>query len=317
MTRIKPNNIIGKISEEVRQKKWPCLHKECNETAINSHLGQKNGILSELEVDGHLIQVKPSNAHTWHKDCPIEFKKLGITKSISLPIFCNSHDTSIFKYIESPNSDLTSYASFLLFSYRALCAEIRKKEIGNEEQRRVFESKTLDGKIDKVHIQMFRQGLDLGIRDLNILKKELTDEIETNENTYKYWVIELPKYEIFITTIMSAFQIGIRNSYEYDLENLYIHLIPRNNKSLLLIGYHQDYCTEEIKCYCLSWLNITKEQTDIKLTDLITNHVENWVMSPNFFSRLTTKKRNQYIKLLIRNINHSGIPNSANFNLFE
>lgn len=172
MPRTKPNNIIGKIYENVKKKKWPCIHLDCCEQAINSHLGQQNGILSELQEEGHLIQVKPSNAHNWNKKKPIEFKRLGINQSISLPTFCNSHDTKIFKDIESKDSDLTSYTSFLLLSYRTLCAEIRKKEIGSEQHRRVIESNSLEGKIDKERIRDYKKGLELGIRDLSFLKKK-------------------------------------------------------------------------------------------------------------------------------------------------
>lgn len=317
MPKIKPRNILGKIFENVKKKKWSCLHLDCNEMAINSHLGQQNGILSELENNGHLIQVKPNSAHEWNKKVPIEFKKLGISQSVSLPIFCNLHDTKVFKYIESNNSELEAYTSFLLFSYRTLCAEIRKKEIAIEHNRRVCEANSLEGKINKDVLEKYRLGLEFGIRDLNILKKELNDELETPTEKYKYWIIELPRYEVFATTLISVWQVGTRDANEFNLENLYIHFIPRPNKSILLIGYNKNYFTEEMIKYCESWINLTKQETDIKLTNLLTNQVENWVMSPNMFSKLSFTKRKKYINLLIRDINHCGIPKSKEFNLFD
>ncbi len=317
MTRIKPYNVIGKIMKNVKKVKWHCLHEGCQNKAIRSHLGQRKGILSQLQVDGHLIQLKTTDAHHWKKKAPIAFKKIGTKQAISLAVFCNDHDTSLFKSAELVKVDFTTYPIFLLFSYRTLCAEIRKKEIASEQNKRVIQSKFLEGKIDKDMVQKYRKGLELGIRDLEILKKHLNVEIKSPKGSFKYWHYILPRYDIFVTSVMSVFPLFHRDANEYELENLYIHFIPTAKNSILLIGYHENYYTRQMQDYCMSWGDLSENEIDIKLTDLLTNHIENWVLSPRLFDTFIISKRQKYLREFARNINHYGMPNQNKFNLFE
>jgi len=66
---------------------------------------------------------------TNEKEPPIIFERVGISNALSHPVFCQKHDTEIFKPIEQSNVEFDTYESFLLFSYRAICAEIRKNKL--------------------------------------------------------------------------------------------------------------------------------------------------------------------------------------------
>jgi hypothetical protein len=128
----KPQNIITQISKNLKDKKWNCLVDGCDEVAINSHLIQQNGLLNNITYDGHLVELKVIDANRWDdKKLPFEFGNVGIKQALSYKVFCNKHDTEIFKPIEDNNKNFESYEAFLLFSYRAVGAEIRKKSILN------------------------------------------------------------------------------------------------------------------------------------------------------------------------------------------
>src|SRR5436190_16641801 len=125
----KPQNIIAQITKNLKNKKWNCLIDGCDEVAINSHLIQQNGLLSNITYNGHLVELKMMDANKWdNKKLPFEFGTVGIKQALSHKVFCNKHDTEIFKPIEKDDENFDSYEAFLLFSYRAVCAEIRKKE---------------------------------------------------------------------------------------------------------------------------------------------------------------------------------------------
>lgn len=120
---------IAQIYKNVYSKKCHCLEPTCDKEAINSHLLQRNGILSTITEKGHLIEIRPIDLFKWKKNQPmLEFKLIGINSAISLPLFCNYHDSSLFKNIESRTISFYLYENQLLFSYRTLCAELRKKE---------------------------------------------------------------------------------------------------------------------------------------------------------------------------------------------
>ena len=317
MKKLKAHNIIGNIYKNVQKSKWTCLHLDCEDKAINSHLAQRNGILNELVVNGHLVQLNVTDPNTWNKQSPIRFKLVGYNQAISVPVFCNIHDAEIFKPIEISNTKKDDYETFLLFSYRTLCAEIRKKEIAIEKNNRIIHSKSLDELIDKVGLQENVISLQYGIRDLLLLKTILSNEIILNNNKFSYWHYKLPKLEIFASEAMSLFPLRNRNVSDVELEILYFHILPRPNYTSLLIGFHNDYTNELIREYCLSWNSLSDYEIEIQLTDLLTNHVENWVMSPNLFNKISQEKRKKYLNYFIKYLNHYTAPQAKGFNLFR
>ena len=115
---MKPQNIIAKIRANVKKKDCECLFSDCENKSINSHLIQRNGILSNISIDGHLYELKVIDVNKFGKEkYPINFKKLGVKQALSYKLFCNKHDTNLFKNIENTKSNYESYESFVLFSY--------------------------------------------------------------------------------------------------------------------------------------------------------------------------------------------------------
>lgn len=109
------------------------MFHNCKKQAIKSHVLQKNGILKEISVKRHLIQLVSPNPFQMQEKGLFDFKSIGINNVYTFPGFCQNHDTSLFKSIES-NEDLkfNNKNQQALFSYRGLCQEIRRKEISIE-----------------------------------------------------------------------------------------------------------------------------------------------------------------------------------------
>lgn len=216
---------------------------KCKEIAINSHLIQQNGLLSNISEDGHLVELKMVDANKWNKnEKPLAFKKVGIKQALSHKIFCPFHDTNLFKAIEDQNANFENLQAFLLFSYRAVCAEIRKKLFVIEEHNRLINANTLDGIIDKDNLKLIVNGNELGIKDLNILKKSFEDEIENNTLQYTFYSYHYPRTEIYASSVFSATDIDYPpNDGEEDLENIFLHILPLVNETLILVGYNNNY----------------------------------------------------------------------------
>lgn len=315
----KPENIIAQIDKNVKKKQWKCIVDDCDETAINSHLIQRNGILNNITKNGHLVELKMVDAFKWSKvNSPINFKTVGIKQALSYKIFCNSHDTDIFNPIENQDANFESYNSFLLFSYRAVCAEIRKKEISIEKLTRVVNASTLTGKINKEPLRLYVKGNETGIKDLLALKKMLEDEIESVENSYTYFTYKYPKIDVYASAAFSANDIEFNNQEKVlDLENIYIHILPLVDETQILIGYHNNYTSERTIKYCKSWDNLSDEKLELKLTQLFSTNIENWGTSPNLFNSIKKENKQKYIKVFGENVNYFGISNVTNYNLFE
>lgn len=315
----KPQNIIAQISKNIKEKKWNCVINECNEVAINSHLIQQNGLLSNITYSGHLIELKMMDANKWdNKRPPFEFRKVGIKQALSHKVFCNKHDTDLFEPIENNNKNFESYETFLLLSYRAVCAELRKKEVNIEQYTRMLNANSLVGIIDHERLTSEVNGNKLGIEDLQVLKIELEIEIENNTSKYKYFVYKYPKLEIYASAVFSANQLNIfSDASEPDLDNIYIHFLPLKDTFQILVGYNSEHTSEKIIKYCNSWENLSLENLQKKLTTLFINNIENWGLSTELYKTLTEKNKSKYIKTLFENENLYGVSNDMNFNLFE
>lgn len=315
----KPQNIIAQISKNLKDKKWNCLIDACDVVAINSHLIQQNGLLNNITYNGHLVELKMIDANKWDsKKPPFEFGTVGIKQALSHKVFCNKHDTEIFKPIEKDGKNFDSYEAFLLFSYRAVCAEIRKKEVNIEQFTRMLNANSLIGKIDPEYINLNIEGNKLGVDDLLVLKKELEQEIENNTDKYKYFVYKYPKLEVYASAVFSANDLNIFSDVsEPDLDNIYLHFLPLEDEFLILVGYHSELVSEKIISYCNSWENLSLENLQKKLTTLFVTNVENWGLSTELYKTLSDQNKSTYIKTLAKNENLFGVSKDMNFNLFE
>lgn len=298
---------------------WECLVDGCTETAINSHLIQRNGLLSNISVNGHLIEIKMVDAYKWNsKEPPLKFSLVGLKNALSHKVFCNSHDTNIFKPIEDERKDLDSYISFLLFSYRAICAEIRKKIVNIENHTRLINSKILDHQINKEQLQLIINGNKLGITDLRVMKDMLENEIQNEEGKYSYYAYTFDSLEIYASAAFSATDIELpKEDGALDLENIYIHILPLTEETLILVGYHNDFTNDEMIKYCKSWSELNQNELEIKLTNLFTTNIENWGVSPSLYKKFKESNKKKYIKELSDNANYFGIAKTDDFNLFE
>jgi len=85
-----------------------CFYPDCNKPSINSHILQKNGILSELEENGHVMQMEINpfgdNIHF--------FKRTGINKAFSFKCFCSHHDIELFDSIEKKEINFSIYRNY-------------------------------------------------------------------------------------------------------------------------------------------------------------------------------------------------------------
>ncbi|AZQ59733.1 hypothetical protein EJ994_13340 [Maribacter sp. MJ134] len=315
----KPQNIIAQIRINVRKKPWKCLVDGCETTAINSHLIQQNGLLSNIATNGHLIELKLIDAYKWTKNqLPIQFKKVGIKQALSHKVFCNKHDTSIFEPIENNETDFKSYQSFLLFSYRAACAEIRKKLIIIEQHNRLINSSNLSGKIDKETLAGIIRGNELGIKDLRFLKNELEQEIKSNSEKFTFFSFSYPKIDLYASALFSTTDIGFeRDDENLDVQNIYVHILPLESETLILIGYHNSYSSKAIENYCKSWKGLDEKNLEQKLTSLIVTNIENWGLSPELYSNLSKRNISKYIDTFRDNAHYFGIDKPVDFNLFE
>lgn len=314
---MKPNNIIAKISKNIKKVKWECSVDECTENSINSHLIQQNGILKNISNDNHFYELEMTDANLWQKKKikPFEFKKKGIKHALSYPLFCSKHDSEIFTPIESKNTDFYSYETFLLFSYRTLCSEIRKKQITVKTYERMLGASGLIGFLKKDEYEASIKGNQQGIEDLIKMKNELLKEISNLEGNFEYYTYSYPKIDIYASAIFSGND--IHKDKEDSHMDIFIHILPLESELLISIGYNKLYFNNEMKEFCESWADLKNNQLKEKLSTLFYKNVENWGLSEELYNSLKRENINIYLKKVIEEASNFGVSEENDFNLFE
>lgn len=312
-------NIFSQISKNVSAIKWKCIIDGCNENTINSHLLQKNGILDNVAEKGHLIEIKVTDFFSWTPDTsPIAMKRVGINNAFSLSLFCNKHDSSIFKEIETHPLNIDDYRTQLLLSYRVICAEIRKKEINIEMNTRILNSNTLKGQIDNKYIETFLKGTQLGINDLNRYKKIFEIELDKEENQFVFNSFSYPLIKIYGSAVFSPLDKLISNPEQVEpLNSVFIHVIPYNQRLTVIVGYHKNYVSKWIIKFIEDWGDLNNNQLELKLTNLFAARIENWGLSPSIFKDVSKQTLDKFMEYSHENAFNLLEDQDTKFNLFE
>lgn len=275
---------------------------------------QKNGILRQISENNHLIENRPSNPFAIDFDGISEFKSVGINEVYTFPGFCPFHDTELFKNIES-NSDLNfrQLEQQILFGYRGLCQELRRKEIGIEvltELISVFPKHMLETVSDTI------DGFKDAIKNMNFFKQEFETSMNShNYHPYYFSTIEIPRLEVCISVPLNIGELVIPEDGDYEkwkaskkipFVTSFINLFPTNNASIFIAGFHKNYpCawTEQL----LEKMKSNDPKVVLKeVSDLITLRLEFWAMSPTLFRSIGDEKLDAYKTIFRDNIlNHS------------
>ncbi|MBR4129743.1 MAG: hypothetical protein IKU02_02335 [Bacteroidaceae bacterium] len=283
-------NKIDEVERFVEKKKWPCLCPNCQKAAINSHLLQRNGILDNVAENGHLYEARIKDVYRRINDDEIvEIKKVGIGQAISYPLFCSEHDSALFKPIEGKLIDFDDYHSQLLFSYRSLCSEIRKKEFNIER----YNGTLIE---DNVKFELLL-GEKLGLEDLRYYKGVFETEIVKPQNKFTFLHLTYPFIPVFASGTSTYFMFddtfvnfteGIQNGQIIDC--FFINIIPQKNSLEIIIGYNNEHTNDCLDKFTQSWKNLSTNQLLNKIVDLFNYSIESWGMSPSFYKRLLEKK---------------------------
>ncbi|SFL00260.1 hypothetical protein SAMN05216357_110100 [Porphyromonadaceae bacterium KH3CP3RA] len=312
--------IIAAIRKNLLNKKWNCIVDDCNHEAINSHLIQRNGILKNLAEDGHVYEVGRKDIFKLDRvKTPFEFKCIGISKSISHPVFCSNHDNNLFHDIDQSNIDISNNKTWLLFSYRAICAELRKKEIEKEFMYRIMNSRTLP-LFATEKAKWMHEGFSMGCDDLKKYMKFTENELQNTTDDFTFHHFKFPLLEICASSLFS-FQETTHNIDEIrQIEIMHggvVHILPLNGYTHIIFGYNKNNSNINLINYIESWNNINNVEFGRKLTELLSSRIEGWCLSPQLYNQIPDDLRSSFIKILTENISTDDINMYVDFNLFE
>jgi hypothetical protein len=319
MTKKEFLSISRKHELAAKNKMRKCFLPNCNEKAIASHLLQKNGILDRIAVDNHLYRfgIDPFLPQQFY------FEKIGINKAFTFPGFCDYHDTSVFREIETNEIDFTDYRTNLLFTYRILADELRKKEMLidwytsnlNDLKLKLYLNRNYFAKLKKSIL-----GYNQSIKDGAFFLNNFYSDMNTSTQNFSFITVELPYIEICasgVFTYETTAEINEIPAWLWDkpLTDIYFNLLPFENYSIAIFG-----CLTEMKEKCWEYVssfnNADKKIVLKQISDLLLTRVENWLCSQSVFQQL--KKCEAEITLITHeSIESNDERRTLSFNLFD
>lgn len=260
-----------------------CYHPDCTNVTINSHILQRNGMLSEIAEDSHLWEIEVDN----YKDGLYHFKRNGLKQVMTFNGFCENHDTAIFNTIENEEIDFTSYKTHILFTLRTLYNELFRKEVNLKFYTCLVNK--LQDRFNNEEFHLHCMGTRLGIQDMKAIETRLWADINNNTESYKFRIKYLPKVNLVISSSFNYITSNESSQYTMktgknppSLGELYINLVPYGENTILLMGYNK---SEEkmVKTWFDRFFDCTNEQTFMRITNLILFQCETWACNDTFY----------------------------------
>lgn len=260
-----------------------CYHPNCEEETINSHILQRNGILSEIAQNSHLWHIEVDN----FKEGMFHFKRRGLKSIMTFNGFCVKHDTEIFKDIEGKKIDFNNYKTHILFALRTQYNELFRKEVNLKFYGYLVNK--LQNRYNNERFHEHCRGTRLGIQDMKIVSDKLWNDILNNTESYSFRLKYLPKVDLVISSSFNYVTSNEASHYKYingkeieSLGELFINLLPYGDVSLLLMGYNK---SEEamIQPWFNKFFDTTDEETFTKITNLILFQCETWACNDEFY----------------------------------
>lgn len=310
--------VYSEIFKKVKNKKWKCIQDSCDQDAINSHLLQKNGILTTIAQNGLVVEVRMADVFKWdQKAPPAIFEHMHINQALSMKLFCDKHDGEIFKPVETFPINLESYKNQLLLSYRVVCAEARKKEMVIEFYTKLLSSKTLQGLLMEDRMRDFIVSCKRGLQDLALYQQLFESELAEPQDMFEFSVFSYPMIKVYGSAVYSPYESLSTPFEEIPLKYIFIHVVPRDEQLMIIVGFHKNYNKPTIGNYIRSWDGLNMKDLELKLTNLFASKIENWGMSPKIHRNIKPKVRAEFVKYFSENTLNYLDDQITDFNLFE
>ena len=273
-------NISARIEKERKRifnKSRKCFHPFSEKTAIDSHVLQKNGFISIIAEEGHVIEYDyyPFNDKYFH------FKKTGINKVFTFKGFYSHHDDFLFKEIEKPTIDFNDYKTMLTFGYRILTQEIIKK-LNNIE---LYESLVNKNIIEIENIQENIYGQMLGIKDARFTLNKIYKNIENSALKDFNFHSRIIKYLSVCASGIYTFETTKEQNemsaevFALPLTDIFVNILPYKGNTIVSFGYLN---SNNLSCnsYIINKFNLPEVEFIKFLSDILVGQMENWILSP-------------------------------------
>jgi hypothetical protein len=290
-----------KLFEKALSRKRTCILPECNRPAIQSHIIQRRGVLSEIISDNHLYEVSFLQYPNLH----YIIKRVGWKNAMTFPGLCAVHDSSLFNRIERDQLNYEDYKTLLLLSFRPMLHELRIKQIVTEVFGKIGRHPLTAPKADPISIRVAIEAETLTIWDLEYLLTCLREDLKSDSRHFQFHLFTLPRVEVCTSVIFSLQSLAdsFRSFPVIDLKqkepvsNVLFHLIPSASDTKLVIGYLAEF-EKNTRPRIAHFEQLPTEHLLKEVSDILIKSCETWACSGAFYEKNIRWREGEIIRLM-------------------
>lgn len=297
------DEVINKHKKILNNTKC-CFHptkEECFKNIIGAHTLSNKSILAKIEENGHLYGIPTANP----AQQSLSIKKLGIKNATIFQGFCGYHDTTLFKCLDDEQFICSDKQIFML-TYRSICRELFKLELALSRLPTPDSFQRIHGKSNEEfnqNINDVRMILNVELQTFKFAKEKF-DNYLVEESWHKLkseiLIFEIDDKPDFAATgaFLPKFNIdGVSLSNEqlefYKQNEIYsvitVSVIPSDKFYFAIFSYLPEM--ENISRNLIYSVQKSKNKS-LSIFNLILNRIENFVLRPSWYDRLTDDEKN-------------------------
>lgn len=263
----------------------------CTSPAIKAHSVQNNGVLNLLSDNHHVVMLMMNPGSP---DTPpsLEFKKISRHKATTFTGLCNTHDTDLFRPIDTAPIDPTNPEHLFLIAYRSLLRGYHV-ECETAIKYQITLNKLIEEK--KVPENSYSPPMKMATEQWMIAYsfyeyKLLWDTAYQKKDwfSFSHEVIDLGTCTPTIAA--SSLLQTKQQSNGTDIPSyISINVFPQDGKYWAIYGYltsHRSDATAELDRI----LQASGYYQKYLISKQLIQHVENFVLAPQFFDGLSSAK---------------------------
>lgn len=272
----------------------------CSNLIIQAHTIQRQGGLSLIAENGHVMSVKGGASHIHANQGLLIPQLMGVRIASTFDGFCNTHDTNLFAPIEDGSLDLCAQAAFLM-SFRAVAYELYQKKnsiAGLEVQRmsdlgQPFE----DQAAIQSHLYNFLQGSLRGLENVQAWKAKYDRlHLENDVSNFKFYSVKFD--QLLPAAGAGAFhpevsfagqQLQILSSGRNEFDHITITLTPFQGTSALTFGWIGSNAGPSQE-FVSSFAALPDNDKANAAMHLLFEHIENTYIRPSWWKSLPSNQ---------------------------
>ncbi|MBV5330322.1 MAG: hypothetical protein JZU65_22280 [Chlorobium sp.] len=288
------------------KKQCICFHPGCDKKSINSHILQKNGILSAIAEDNHVVEMN------FNKFTAVEhgFKRVGINKAFSFNCFCVDHDTELFRSIEVEEIDFSDYKNLILFTLRTIYNEKFHKLVNIDMYNCLLKSHS--DIMDNIVIEGMLKNEMLGLKDIEVTENQIWVDIKTGSQSFIFNIRDISRKDICLsafynyeTTEELETYLEIHGRAKEKVTDIFVNLFPYKDRSIFMMSYKKEN-EKLVKGYINAFFSDNEKRLERKITNLMMFQCETWAVSNKFYINNIAKTEDAFafaVEFSLKNMN--------------